>query len=114
MKWAKQYSEESLSRAIKHIRKELNKEKHVEMLALKEEATAAINREKLISLKEINKLRLEKQNLIDVVEEEKQKLIEELDYKRLKENEELRKSVNNLTAENSKLKRKLQREANRK
>lgn len=56
----------------------------------------------------------EKDNLIKQTELEKQQLLEEAEYLRLKENKELRESVNRLTSENSKLKRKLKRESNTK
>ena len=55
-----------------------------------------------------------KDNLLKQTELEKQKLIEQAEYLRLKENKELRESVNRLTSENSKLKRKLKRENNTK
>ena len=56
----------------------------------------------------------EKDNLLKQTELEKQQLLEEAEYLRLKENKELRESVNRLTSENSKLKRKLKRESNTK
>jgi hypothetical protein len=56
----------------------------------------------------------EKDNLLKQTELEKQKLLEEAEYLRLKENKDLRESVNRLTSENSKLKRKLKRENNTK
>lgn len=56
----------------------------------------------------------EKDILLKRTELEKQKLLEEAEYLRLKENKELRESINRLTSENSKLKRKLKRESNTK
>jgi hypothetical protein len=55
-----------------------------------------------------------KDKLLKKTELEKQELLEQSEYLRIKENKELRESVNRLTSENSKLKRKLKREANTK
>ncbi len=59
-------------------------------------------------------IKTEKDNLLKKTELEIQELLERAEHLRIKENKELRESVNRLTAENSKLKRKLKREANSK